>query len=170
MNLAIPEIRLARACDAEVIAAMSRDCIESGLVWSWTVPRVLRAIIDPASNVAVLAAGTTIVGFGVMSYGEDTAHLALLAVQSAYRSRGLGGRLLEWLEKPARVAGISRVRLEARSDNPRAIEFYRRCGYRVTARVPGYYQGCIDALRLEKTLFGCSDEAADPGRPHSQPS
>lgn len=168
MSLSPADIRLARTCDAEVIAAMSRDCIESGLVWSWTVPRVLRAMADPGSNVAVLTAGSTIVGFGIMSYGEDVAHLALLAVHSAYRSRGLGGRLLEWLEKPARVAGISRVRLEARSDNPRAIEFYRRCGYRVATRVPGYYQGCIDALRLEKTLCGYPDEAAGPGRPHSQ--
>lgn len=168
MNAAIPDIRLARAGDAEAIAAMSRDCIESGLAWSWTVPRVLRAIADPASNVAILATGATLLGFGIMSYGEDVAHLALLAVQPAHRSRGLGSRLLEWLEKPAAVAGIRRVRLEARSDNPRAIGFYRRCGYRIAARVPGYYQGRIDAVRLEKVLFGCSDAAADPGRSHSR--
>ncbi len=155
MNLAIPDIRLARSSDAEAIAAMSRDCIESGLAWSWTVPRVLRAIADPACNVAILGAGTALLGFGIMSYGEDVAHLALLAVHAEHRGRGLGTRLLEWLEKPALVAGISRVRLEARSDNPGAIDFYRRCGYCVAARVPGYYQGRIDALRLEKMLFDC---------------
>jgi len=164
MNIQVSDIRLARACDAEAIATMSRECIERGLAWSWTVPRVLRAIADPSSNVAILGAGTTVLGFGIMSYGEDVAHLALLAVQPTHRSRGLGTRLLEWLEKPAAVAGIARVRLEARSDNPRAIGFYRRCGYQIVARVPGYYQGRIDAVRLEKMLFGCSDEAADPGR------
>jgi ribosomal protein S18 acetylase RimI-like enzyme len=152
VNLALPDIRLALPADAGRIAAMSRDYVESGLEWSWTPARVLRSIVDHASNVAVIDAGGAIVGFGIMQYGDHTAHLALLAVHPEHRNRGVGTRLMGWLEKPAVMAGIVRIRLEARADNPVAIEFYRRRGFEPHGRISGYYQGRIDAVRLGKSL------------------
>jgi ribosomal protein S18 acetylase RimI-like enzyme len=157
MNLAIPSIRLALPTDAAHIAAMSRDYVEAGLSWSWTAARVLRSIGDPASNVAVIADGDTILGFGIMQYGDHTAHLALLAVHPEHRNKGLGTRLMGWLEKPAIVAGIVRIRLEARADNPLAIEFYQRRGFEPHGRTAGYYQGRVDAVRLGKSLGAALD-------------
>ena len=87
-----------------------------------------------------------------MEYGDTTAHLMLLGVQSTLRRRGLGTRLLDWLEAAARVAGIERIDVECRSDNPGAIAFYRHQGYRVQGVVPHYYQGRIDAVRMAKDL------------------
>jgi ribosomal protein S18 acetylase RimI-like enzyme len=152
MSLAVPDIQLACGSDAECIAAMSRDYIESGLVWSWVPARVLRSIRDADSNVAVARAGGALIGFGIMHYGDDSAHLALLAVHPAHRNCGLGSRLLSWLEKCARVAGIQRIDVEARADNPLAVAFYRRQGYEPCAVIGGYYQGRIDAVRLRKPL------------------
>ncbi len=152
VNLAIPSIRLALPTDAAHIAAMSRDYVEAGLSWSWTASRVQRSIADHASNVVVIADGGAMLGFGIMQYGDHTAHLALLAVHPAHRNKGLGTRLMDWLEKPALVAGIVRIRLEARADNPLAIEFYRRRGFEPHGRIAGYYQGRIDAVRLGKSL------------------
>ena len=51
--LAIPTIRPALPQEAPVIAELSRDNIEHGLGWSWTTTRVLHAIRDPSTNVAV---------------------------------------------------------------------------------------------------------------------
>ena len=79
--LTIPPIRMAVARDASVIAEISRDYIEYGLGWSWTASRVLAAIRDRATNTAVLAEGQDIAGFGIMHYGEEVAHLSLLAVR-----------------------------------------------------------------------------------------
>lgn len=152
MSLAIPDIQLACVSDAAPIATMSRDYIESGLLWSWVPPRVLRSIRDLDTNVAVVRDHGALIGFGIMQYGDESAHLALLAVHPGQRNRGLGSRLLAWLEKPARVAGIARIDVEARADNPLAIEFYRRQGYEQCRLVGGYYQGRIDAVRLRKSL------------------
>lgn len=157
---ALPPIRLASIQDAVMIAEMSRDHIEHGLGWSWTPTRVLAALRDRATNIAVAGAAKGIDGFGIMHYGDDTAHLSLLAVRPDRRHRGLGGQLLEWLEKPALVAGIACVRLEARADNPAAVGFYRRHGYRETGRVGGYYRGTVDAVRLEKVLVAGSGSLA----------
>ena len=68
------------------------------------------------------------------------------------RRRGLGAQLLAWLEASARTAGIERIDVECRADNPGAIAFYRAQGYRVQGVVPRYYDGRIDAVRMAKSL------------------
>ena len=147
-----PNIRLASGIEAAPIARMSREYIEYGLGWSWTPQRVLRAIEDRATNVVVSHEQGAIIGFGIMSYGETKAHLVLLGVEPARRQRGLGAALLTWLEKCALTAGLPRVQLEARADNPGAIAFYEEQGYRATGSMAGYYRGAVDAVRMEKRL------------------
>ncbi len=152
-NGPMPAIHLAQPAHAGAIAAMSRAYIEHGLGWSWTRLRVLRAIRDPATNVAVaLDEAGKLRGFGIMKYGDDLAHLTLMAVEPQHRHQHLGGRLLGWLEASAQVAGIARIRVEARADNLNAIAFYQRQGFRELHTISGYYQGTIDAVRLEKTV------------------
>jgi [ribosomal protein S18]-alanine N-acetyltransferase len=148
----IPGIRLATVSDALTIADMSRQYIEHGLGWSWTPTRIAAAIQDESTNVAVVHLSDDVVGFGIMHYGERTAHLALLAVHPLQRKRGIAARLVSWLEKSADTAGIERIRVEARSDNPAAIAFYQKHGYAPTDRLAKYYRGTLDAVRLEKTL------------------
>ena len=150
--LQLPSIRLATPADASVIADMSRTYIEYGLGWSWREPRVLHAIRDRATNVAVMTEAETVVGFGIMHYRDATAHLALFAMLPSHRNRGLGSELVSWLEKPALIAGIERVRVEARADNDKALAFYRRLGFEPLKTVAGYYSGMVDAVQLEKKL------------------
>jgi [ribosomal protein S18]-alanine N-acetyltransferase len=148
----VPSVRLATRCDARRIADMSREYIEHGLGWSWTRERVLKAIYDRGTNVAVAYEQDRILGFGIMKYGEEKAHLALLGVDSVHRNRGLATTLLAWLEKCAVVAGNERIQLEARSDNALALAFYEKHGYRPIGSIRGYYRGVLDAVRLEKIL------------------
>lgn len=148
----MPKIRLATPADARSIAEMSRDYIEHGLGWSWTESRVVCSIRDRSTNVAVVHERGCLLGFGIMQYGEETAHLALLGVQPSHRRRGLGALLVSWLEKPAVTAGIGMIRVEARADNPQAVDFYKKQGYRHLGSVSGYYRGTMDAARLEKML------------------
>jgi [ribosomal protein S18]-alanine N-acetyltransferase len=148
-----PIISLASVFQVRTIAQMSREYIEYGLGWSWTEARVLRALRDPATNVAVAREGGVVTAFGIMRYGEQRAHLVLLGVAPGYRKRGLGASMLAWLEKCAVTAGLERVQLEARADNPDAIGFYLEQGYGHAGTVPGYYRGEVDAVRLEKQLW-----------------
>ena len=108
-------LRLAGRADAPAIARLSRDRIEQGLGWSWTAPRVLRSILDAQTNVVVAREAAQMLGFGIMKYRDDDAHLLLLAVRSPSCRRGVGTALVAWLERSASVAGIGQVVLEARS-------------------------------------------------------
>jgi len=145
-------LRLARPAEAATIANLSRDLIEYGLRWRWTPIRVAACIRAPNVNVLVACVRENIAGFSIMRYGDNDAHLDLLAVAPTYRRAGVGRRLLEWLEKCAVIAGIFNVALEVRAGNQGAQLFYKRMGYRTIAHLPGYYQGIEAALRMGRDL------------------
>ncbi len=153
----------ARPGDAGAIARMSRDLIERGLGWSWHKRRVLQHIKGHKSLV-VVARGPTerVLGFAIMIFDEDSAHLALLAVSPKARRQRLGARLLAWLHKTCLVAGTFVVWLEVREKNHGARAFYRAQGYHEVARVPGYYQGREDAIKLRRDLRRRSFEPPAP--------
>jgi ribosomal protein S18 acetylase RimI-like enzyme len=145
-------VALASGGDAPGISALSAVAIERGLRPSWTPRRVLACIGHRDTNVVVARDGARLLGFGIMDYGETSAHLALLAVRAGARRQGVGSALLAWLEQSAVVAGVVTVRAEVRGGNLAARDFYRDRGYREGERVPGYYQGVEDAIRLERRL------------------
>ena len=145
-------LRLARPAEATPIANLSRDLIEYGLRWRWTPMRVAASIRAADVNVLVACAHRQIAGFAIMRYGDDDAHLELLAVAAPYRRAGVGRQLLEWLEQCAVVAGIFSVALEVRAGNEGAQLFYKRMGYRALVQLPGYYQGIEAAIRMGRDL------------------
>lgn len=146
-------LRPARAAEAPVLAAMSRDFIEAGLGWRYSPARLRALMADREAVVLVACDGAGAVhGFAVMQFGDERAHLVLLCVQPGQRRRGIGRRLLEWLLETALVAGIASVHLELRADNDGALAFYRRLGFGQTLLVPGYYEGRIAARRMMRLL------------------
>jgi ribosomal-protein-alanine N-acetyltransferase len=147
------DVRLAAPSDASAIAVMSRDFVELGLGWRWTPARVLNSIRDTATNVAVAYDKADLVGYGIMKYGDEEAHLNLLAVKPPWRRQGIGAAIVSWLEHSALTAGIGAIYLEARSANVQAREFYKKLGYTEMALAPRYYWGREDAVRIAKDLW-----------------
>ena len=147
------EIRLAKISDALRIAEMSRDLIESGLGWSWTPSRVAREINDQYSNVVVTLEGNDVIGFAVMKYLDGEAHLNLFGVHPKHRRKGVGTRMIKWLEETALINGNGVVYLETRLKNRGARKFYKSLGYKVIQRIPGYYEGRETAVRMAHNLW-----------------
>ncbi len=118
-------IRIAEPGDARAIAEMSRDHIESRLGWKSDPPHILRAmrrresVVLAASGRPTYVAGARppLAGFAIMDFGDERAHLVLLAVQPLQRRLGIGRRLVEWLLESALTAGMASVHLELRADN-----------------------------------------------------
>ena len=140
-------IRLARTEDANVIARMSRDTIETGLGWSWRPQRVLMSIRDP-NTLAIVAGEGRVQGFCITQFGDEIAHLTLLAVEPKFRRQGMGRRLVIWMLGSARAAGIATVHVEMRTTNLLARAFYRTLGFEDAGVVTGYYRGVESALRM----------------------
>jgi ribosomal-protein-alanine N-acetyltransferase len=143
---------LARAADAREIAEMSRDLIEQGLTWSWTPARVQHFICGAESSVIVARRERRIAAFAIMHFGDEVAHLNLLAVAPLHRRQGLGRQLMDWLTATAIEAGVFRINLELRTHNDAARLFYERLGFDQLGIVEGYYQGREAALRMSRRL------------------
>lgn len=146
------QIGLAVPAEAQVIALLSRDEIEQGLRWSWTAPRVLHAIRDRETNVVVARAGDRVIGFALLQYAADRAHLMLLGVASSRRRRGTATALWLWLEETLRVAGVGAVQVELREANTVARAFYEKQGFELINATSKYYQGKETALHMVKEL------------------
>lgn len=146
------DIRPGRAQDARSIAAMSRDLIEAGLGWKYDARKVaaLMAERDVLSVVACDRLG--LVGFAIMQFGDEHAHLSLLAVRPRSQRQGVARRLMHWLLESARVAGIAELSLELRAGNAAARAFYGSLGFVDSGLVNGYYQQRESALRMRRVL------------------
>ena len=101
---------------------------------------------------AVLGASGSMLGFGIMAYREEVAHLLLFSVRPSHRRQGVGRELLRWLEDVAVTAGTQRIVVECRRENSAARNFYAEQGYHELAISKGYYKGVEDAVRLEKWM------------------
>lgn len=145
-------VRLATLNDVSDIAAMSRDYIEQGLEWRWRDAKISKAIRDPQTNVAVVGNELAVIGFGIMSYSEEDAHLLLFAVRRSSQRKGVGSALLVWLEAVARAAGAQRIRVEARAENIGARCFYSEHGYHERLLKKAMYDEKVDGVKLEKWL------------------
>ena len=184
-------IRLAAPADARDIALMSRDLIEDGLGWRYDAARVTR-LLRQRETIALVATGrepprrpvllrspgapahphrmegAAMAGFAIMEFGDERAHLVLLAVRPMQRRHGVGRRLVEWLVDSARTAGIASLHLELRASNAAARAFYRAMGFNETVQVPGYYRGPggaqEPALRMLR-LLRASDAVAETWTP-----
>jgi ribosomal protein S18 acetylase RimI-like enzyme len=138
----------ARVGDAARLAAMSQAHVETGLKPAWGAARIRWHVRDADSVVLTARLGFTLAGFAIMRYGEDVAHLNLLAVEPAHRRRGVARSLVRWLEETALTAGAFIIGLELRAGNEAARGFYRSLGYRELGQIPGYYQGVESAIRM----------------------
>ncbi|MBS0319550.1 MAG: GNAT family N-acetyltransferase [Proteobacteria bacterium] len=142
----------ARRGDAPVLAAMSRDLIEAGLGWEYREDRLAR-LIASADHVAIVARERRgVAGFAVMQFGDEHAHLVLLAVQPDRQRQGIAVRLAGWLLQSALVAGSASIHVELREANVAARALYERLGFAETMRLDGYYRGRETAVRMIRVL------------------
>jgi [ribosomal protein S18]-alanine N-acetyltransferase len=146
------ELGLARQGEAAVLARMSRDLVETGLGWTYRTPRMSSLISDPAATALVAREPGRVVGFSIMRFGDERAHLVLLAVDPARRRLGIATRMLHWLVESAAVAGIASIHVELRVSNTAAHGLYESAGFAETFRVPGYYHGAEAAVRMIRLL------------------
>ncbi len=134
------------------IAQMSRELIEAGLPWTWTPERVARNLGRHETLVLTARSAEQLAGFAIMQFGEERAHLSLLAVRPDCQRQGIARRMLEWLTESALTTGIASIHLELRESNLDARRFYLKQGFAETLRIPRYYSGSETAVRMRREI------------------
>ncbi len=96
-----------------------------------------------------------VVGYAIgeveRSGGERIGHVMNIAVASEWRRKGLGGRLLDELERRFAERDADTAYLEVRVSNAPAQSLYRKRGYKERGILPGYYRD-EDGVAMEKPL------------------
>lgn len=98
-----------------------------------------------------------LVGYAIVAYLFDEAHLLNICVAKAARGYGLGRLLLTRLTKEAFADGMSVVTLEVRLSNQSAIALYESQGFRRVGQRPGYYPA--DAAREDALVLTLSSSS-----------
>jgi GNAT superfamily N-acetyltransferase len=104
-----------------------------------------------ARGAAVLASvADEPVGFAFYEPDEGLLYFGRLSVLPQWRNRGIGGALLDYVERVARESGAAGVRLGVRLQLPHLVARYERRGYRTTKRMThaGYTQPTF--IHMEK--------------------
>lgn len=79
-------------------------------------------------------------GAAVLALLVDQGELCNLMVPPRYVGKRVGRQLLVQCLEVARQRGLTRIFLEVRHSNHRAIRFYRRNGFRIVCRRRNYYR------------------------------
>jgi ribosomal-protein-alanine N-acetyltransferase len=80
-----------------------------------------------------------LVGYFMVMYAVDEAHLLDVAVARQRQGMGLGRYLLDRIVERARARGMESILLEVRPSNERALQVYQHYGFTQIGRRKGYY-------------------------------
>jgi ribosomal-protein-alanine N-acetyltransferase len=93
-----------------------------------------------------------IAGYAITCMEKRAAELASIAVHPDYRRRGVADALLRHMLDAVASAGLRRVELMVRCDNPAGQQLYRSLGFRRVRRVHGYYDDGTEGILMAKSL------------------
>ena len=92
--------------------------------------------------------GCRIAGYVVTSVAGGEAELVSIAVDPAYRNRGVAGALMRRTLAALRRRKVAALRLMVRPGNAAAVAFYRRWGFQRTGYARHYYDDGGAAVRM----------------------
>ncbi|MEV7892297.1 GNAT family N-acetyltransferase [Streptomyces sp. NPDC002817] len=145
------EIRQAVAADVVAVKSVTDAAYRHYIERIGVVPQPMEA--DHAANVAagrVFVTGEPVVGLVVVEEYADHLYLDNIAVHPDAHGKGVGGRLLRFVDAHARARGLAEVRLCTNAMMWENQKIYPRYGYEVVERrVDGPYDRVHYRKRLD---------------------
>jgi ribosomal-protein-alanine N-acetyltransferase len=83
---------------------------------------------------------------------QETAKILMLSISEQHRRQKLGSELLKQFFKELHLENIKYIELEVRTDNKKAIEFYKKHGFEVIDKITEFYQNGENAFTMRKQL------------------
>ncbi len=158
-------VRSARPGDVAAVARLERDCLGRD---AWSEALVAEGLAGRLPTVSYLVAETGgqvtghLAGHAVVSSAGEVAELQRIAVDAAYRRRGVARMLLDAVVQQAARTEADRLLLEVREDNDAALAFYARSGFVEVDRRRRYYRDGATAVVMLMPLPG-GEQVRRPG-------
>ena len=85
-----------------------------------------------------------LLGYAGLMYALDEGHIVTVAVSPAARRRGIASALVGEILDLGLDIGLTRMYLEVRESNTPAQTLYKKLGFKVDGRRPGYYDNPVE--------------------------
>ena len=93
-----------------------------------------------------------IVAYAILACAPTTGYILSIAVHPQKRNQGVASDLLDFLESKCQEKGISKIRLDVRTDNLPAIRLYRKLGLLPHRVKKNFYGKGSDGILMEKPV------------------
>lgn len=145
------KIRLGTPADIPDLVAIDREDRDT----PWSTATFQKELANPLGRLTIAVHDQKIIGYLITWLIGDELQIHHLAVRRAFRSQGVGGRLLSDGLDHARAEGATVAILEVRVNNRPARQLYEKHGFVEVGRRPGYYRKpAEDALLMNADLGG----------------
>lgn len=140
------EIRLMQTDDLPRVIAIEESWPylskwgEAGYRTVLSNPRIYTCLVAEDTNADSPHPDPVIVGFAILALLIDHCELCNLVVPPEYISKKVGYFLLQQCIEVSQHLGMSRIFLEVRQSNLRAIHFYEKNGFQITSQRKDYYR------------------------------
>lgn len=142
-------VRTMTADDLAKIVELERRCH----ITPWSAKLFEEELSRAYSTIDILWQADRLVGYICFWQVCDELHILNVAVDRAFRRRGLGRVLVEHVLQHGRAGGCDRAFLEVRTGNRGAIALYESLGFEVIGRRVKYYPDGEDALVMERKIL-----------------
>lgn len=148
------DVRFYRDSDFKSICSIENKAFGDGAYSNYMLKMMLK---NPAAFTMVAEENSTLYGYATMNPMDSiSVDLESIGVIPDQHHHGIGSMLLESMEAEARKRGYKHVTLEVREKNTKAINFYRKHGYKTSEFLNSYYSmsfnGSRNAYRMNKSL------------------
>ena len=100
-----------------------------------------KSSLEAGNSSIVLKDKKNILGYAFFSVIGTDSHLLNITISKNYQGRGYGKKILEKVLFQSKVLGATIVFLEVRVSNHKAIDFYKKFGFKRDAIRYNYYDG-----------------------------
>ena len=135
--------------DLPILAKIEESCFPCD---AWSEEMLSQTLKTPYQWSVLAEEDGEIYGYACLFSLFETAELLNIAVDTAYRGRGIGEMLLTAVHEQAKRLGAERILLEVRVSNTPAIALYKKFGYEGYGIRAKYYEDGEDALVMKKML------------------
>ena len=140
--------------DVDAIAAVERRCFPTP--WSLASCAIELSAAGGGGYVTTCGPEGTIAGYLFYRVIVDEMHIMKVATDHPWRNRRIALALLGKAVSLAGRKGLRQVCLEVRASNIPAINLYKKCGFELSGRRPGYYDNREEAVLMTKNIEeGC---------------
>jgi len=80
------------------------------------------------------------------------AKILMISISEKQRRQNIGSGLLNKFIQEIILQKINQIELEVRTDNDKAINFYKNHGFKITEKISNFYQNGEDAYLMKKTI------------------